>query len=99
LNLKPYHFASHLNIGPNKTFCLYFCNLAGAELTFFLKSQWKERENCLEFFVPRHLMFLVLIGALSGRPEPTQIEHMDAILCVLDAQTTSDENSCQARHE
>jgi hypothetical protein len=62
------------------------------------KSLWKERENCLEFFVQRHLIFLALIGALSGRPEPTQIEHMEVILFVLDAQTTCDENSCQARH-
>jgi hypothetical protein len=50
-------------------------------------------------FVPRHLMFLALSDELSGWPEPTQIEHIEPILFVLDAQTTSNENGCQASHE
>jgi hypothetical protein len=32
-------------------------------------------------------------------PNPQQIEHMEPTLFVLDTQTTSDENDCQARHE
>jgi hypothetical protein len=44
-------------------------------------------------------MFLALNDALSGRPEPKKIEHMEPNLFALDAQTTSDENGCQARHK
>jgi len=51
------------------------------------------------FFVPRHLTFLALNGALSGPSETTKIKHMEPILFVLDAQNTSDKNGCQTRHE
>jgi hypothetical protein len=44
-------------------------------------------------------MVLAFNDAHSGSPEPTQIEHMEPILFVPDAQTTSNENGCQARHK
>jgi hypothetical protein len=80
-------------------FCTHFYIMDDQTQLFSLRSQEQQWQMYLKVFATLHQVLFVLIGRLYILPSLTKRIHMEAILLVLTAQSTDEENGYEAMHE